>query len=86
MGLYYINLKKYKKALNSLLEAEKITRATNDAERYAKVKGNLAKYYSEIGKTDQAHQLLQEDLKISKAIKNDKNTTYALIELSRLTL
>lgn len=86
LGLLSVNKKEFATAEKYFLKAKEIALATKDSLRYAKVLGNFAAIKINQHKFAEAYAYLEEDIKISKQLKNYQNTAYALIKLSRLHL
>ena len=86
IGLNYILLKEYPLADKYLKKALQTAKEVNDTLRQAKVLGNLGLLNHKLQNYDTAIKLLKEDISISEKLKNEQNTIYALVQLSKIYL
>lgn len=86
LGINYYKKENFTKALQYFDRAKDIAIKINDSLRLAKTLGNKALVFEKQKKYELAIQLLNEDIRISKILKEDKNTMFALTALGRIYL
>lgn len=86
IGFNLLRMKKFTEAEYILNKAKNLSLKTNNQNRLAKVYGNLADLNIQLNKNEEAIQLLQKDIQISRKTNQEQNTMYALILLSKAYL
>lgn len=86
LGLNFYKRGNFPKAIHYFDRAEKLAFKINDSLRLAKTFGNKALVLESQKKYTEALELLNEDVRISKKLKEDKNTMFALTALGRIYL
>ena len=86
LGNHYLKAQDYAKAKIYLIKAEIYAKSNHDPLRYAKILGDLGRLYQKEKKYDYAIKNLKEDILISEKLNNDRNTTYARIQLGKIYL